>query len=333
MIAESEDLSAHGVFVRTDHLMSVGAVVALEITLPDGNALKVSSRVAHVLSVAPARALGRRPGMGFAFLEHEGEGRERIFAHLKQLNELVKTPSVVPRCRVVVADHSVPLLGRVAISLRSAGFEVFPVSHGGEAYAECDDSLPDVLLCDLDLPVMDGWTLMRQLSHKPELARISVVVMSEDASDMTRLQAFRAGVRDFIPKPFTDEELAIRLRRVALNAHATVRSVLRGEVAEISIGTLLSLLQFERKSGIVVLTRDRQTARLFVSEGRIVRIEGGLHDTGSGRERLLQLLDWNTGEFEFSPCEVVGMDEVGVRTDQLLIEHARIRDEGGRHSG
>lgn len=330
VVAESEDLSATGVFVRTSNLLPVGAVVALEIALPNGVEVRVISRVAHLLSEKAARALGRKPGMGFAFLEHESDGRQQLVDYLEELvDQLTPTPvPVMEACRVVVADTSMPMLDRLSNALESNGFEIKTAAHGGEAYAECQDWGPDILLTEIRLPVMDGWVLVKQLHN--HLARIAVVMMSEDATDMTRLQAYRAGVRDFVPKPFTDEEMCIRLRRVGLEAQHTHRRMLRGELKDISLPTLLSLLSFENKSGILILLHEDKGARVFVAGGRVVRVEGGPTEDGfSSRRRLLALLDWEEGSFEFNPCEVVGTDEVGLRTDQLLIEHARIRDESG----
>ena len=44
----------------------------------------------------------------------------------------------------------------------------------------------------------------------------------------------------------------------------------------------------------------------------------------------MAVLDWHAGHFEFSSCEVVGADELGLPTTQLLLEHARVRDEALR---
>jgi hypothetical protein len=144
---------------------------------------------------------------------------------------------------------------------------------------------------------------------------------------MTRLNAYRLGVADYIQKPFTDEELAIRVRRAARSGRgASERVVLRGEVTTISLGTLLSLLDFERKSGTLVVLSDAQIARIFFAAGRIVKVETSL-PAATPREKLMAVLDWRTGNFEFSACEVVGEDEIDMPTQALLLEHARTRDE------
>lgn len=328
--AESEDLSRRGVFVRTEELLPVGNVLELTITLPDETRVRVISRVAHLLSPSAARALGRRAGMGFEFLEQDNEGREHLIQYLEDVMEQVTPPpQEMPRaCSVLVVDSSERLLERLATSLGDDGFTVKTMTNGAEAYSACLDDPPDIIVTSADMPVMDGWTLVKMVMGRASLANTPIVVTSEDASDMTRLKAYRLGVRDFIHKPFTDEELCIRLRRLAVAQRVPVidKVVLRGNLAQIGLPTLLSLLEFERKSGILVVLSDERAARLFVAVGRVVKIEGP-RDDGQAFDRLMSVLDWDGGNFEFVATEVVGADEIGMGTGMILLEHARIRDE------
>lgn len=332
MVAESEDLSVHGVFVRTEELFPVGAVVNLQITLPDGPKFRVVSRVAHLLSPSSARSLGRRSGMGFSFLEHDNEGRDLLVAYVDDLAREIPAAPRAPAVGtlVIIADPSEPMRARLRTAIEGEGSEVVVVDDGVEAHAACLEATPDAVVAATDMPVMDGWTLIEKIRSRPSLARIPVVLTSEDAGDITRLRAYRLGVADFIPRPFTDEELRIRLRRVIdLRTRTGERSVLRGDLADISLPTLLSLFDFERKSGIIVLTREQESARVFLARGRVVKVEGPVEKVNP-RRRILMLLDWADGEFEYSACEVVGADEIAVQTSQLLLEHARIRDQEER---
>jgi CheY-like chemotaxis protein len=153
-------------------------------------------------------------------------------------------------------------------------------------------------------------------------------VLTGDEGDLGRLEAFRAGVRDFIPKPFTDEELVIRVHRVVAPLAPVANPGLRGNLSDIGLGTLLSLFEFERKSGILLLLRDGDVARLFVSEGKILKVEATTTENATPpRQRMMTLLDWQAGQFEFSPCAIGGKDEVQSTVTQLLLEHARVRDE------
>src|SRR5262249_1189910 len=159
------------------------------------------------------------------------------------------------------------------------------------------------------------------------------LVLIGDEGDLGRLEAFRAGVRDYIPSPFLDEELVIRVHRVATSSTLTSPG-LRGSIVAIGLPTLLSLLEFERKSGVLLVLRASELARVFVADGKILKVEttaayGSLRDRLKDRpkDRLMRLLDWHDGQFEFSPAEIGGRDELGLSVTQVLLEHARARDE------
>lgn len=330
IVAESEDLSRRGVFVRTDELLPVGAVTELVITLPGQSGFRVIARVAHLLSPSAARALGRHVGMGFEFLESDSEGRQALVVYLDDLlEELTPPPQPMPEgSRIVLADPSEPLLERIRGALEQAGFLVEGFLEGADAYAACVRQRPDLLVAAAQMEGMDGFTIVRAMASNPRLVDVPVVFTSDDPSDMTRLQAYRLGVRDYISKPFIEEELVIRIHRLVVSQPrgSAETAMLRGSLAEISLPTLLSLLEFERKSGILVVLRDGEAARVFVATGRVVKVELGA-TVVPARERLMDLLDWQGGVFEFTACEVVGADEIGLGTQQLLLEHARLRDE------
>jgi two-component system, OmpR family, response regulator MtrA len=332
IIASTEDVSRRGLFVRTLEFLPVGEVVELFVYLDPQIPVRMVSRVVHVLSREGARALGREPGMGFEFLEHDPARLEALRTHLAQhikSSSLSREP-VAASPRLVVADSSVKLLERVSQALTAVGFQVAAAQDGGAAYQACLAQQPDVLLTSDYLPVMDGWTLMRRFRAHPLLADVPVVLMSDQTGDLTRLSAYRMGARDFIQRPFTDEELALRLKAVASQSKRTSEQViLRGRIAEVGLGTLLSMLDFERKSGLLMLISQGAIVTLFIADGRVVKIDP-VPEGRTARERLLDVLDWAEGRFEFLMSEVVGHDEIEYSTPQLLLEHARQKDEGER---
>ncbi len=332
VVASTEDVSRRGLFVRTVELLPVGEVVELFIFLDPQIPVRMVSRVVHVLSRDGARALGREPGMGFEFLEHDPARLEALRLHLAQhlLSSSVSREPLQVSTRMVVADSSVKLLERVTHALSAVGFQVATAQDGGAAYQACLAQRPDVLLTADYLPVMDGWTLLRRFHAHPLLADVPVVLMSDQTGDLTRLSAYRMGARDFIQRPFTDEELALRLKAVSAQSKRTAEQViLRGRIAEVGLSTLLSMLDFERKSGLLLLISQGAIVTLFVAEGRVVKIDPA-PDGRPPRDRLLDLLDWTEGRFEFLMSDVVGRDEIEYTTPQLLLEHARQKDSGER---
>src|SRR5690242_15668799 len=156
--AVSEDLSIRGVFVRTEELLAVGAVVTLGLRMPGGEAVRAMARVAHVLTPGAARALGRRAGMGFEFLEHDSVGREVLQSYLDTLAEEVTSPRLdLPRQSfAIIADPNQQMLDRLENALGIIGFETLLYRDGAEALAACQELIPDLVLAAMDMPIMDG---------------------------------------------------------------------------------------------------------------------------------------------------------------------------------
>jgi len=320
---ESEDLSSSGLFVRTRTLYPVGDETDLRLSLPDGSIVALYARVVHVLTARAARAVGRHPGMGLELIGPDTPARAKLRAHVDSLRSEVTSPGWTKSTTVVLVEPSQPLRARIERCLEAAGVTVTAVASATEALDACvTGAPPDVIVAAAAMPAMTGIDLAYALSEHQALSEVPLVLIGDDG-DLGRLEAFRAGIRDYIPVPFLDEELAIRVGRVTARASA---SGLRGSVDDIALGTLLSLLEFERKTGVLVVTQEHELARVFIASGKILKVETSSGE-GSQKQRLMRLLDWRDGRFEFSPAEIGQRDEVGLSVTQLLLEHARVQDE------
>jgi CheY-like chemotaxis protein len=323
--AETEDLSARGLFIRTEALLPVGEDTPILLTLPDGSELKLHGRVAHMLTPHAARALGRHPGMGFEITGGDAAARLKLRAHVDSIKTEITSPGLSTTMQLVIVEPSNPLRARMQRCLEGAGFRITACASPTEALEAVAQWRPDAIVCAATMNAMSGIDLAYAMAEHTTLSDVPLV-LTGDEGDLGRLEAFRAGVRDYIPKPFLDEELVIRVHRVLAPVAPIANPGLRGNIVDIGLGTLLSLFEFERKSGILLLLRDGEIARLFVSEGKILKVESS-SGNGSPRDRLMRLLDWHVGTFEFSPCAIGGKDELNATVTSLLLEHARVRDE------
>jgi hypothetical protein len=111
----------------------------------------------------------------------------------------------------------------------------------------------------------------------------------------------------------------------------TARSILRGEIENVGLPTLLTILDMERRSGLLLIQRQKTLGRLHVREGRVVRarIEGANRTKPgqTGAEAVYEMLAWTDGQFELWQAVVEGRDEVGSSTTFLLMENARRIDQ------
>ncbi|MBX3156614.1 MAG: DUF4388 domain-containing protein [Deltaproteobacteria bacterium] len=324
--AETEDLSARGLFIRTEALLPVGEETEIRLTLPDGTFLALKARVAHMLTPSAARALGRHAGMGFELVGPDTPSRLMLRTHVEGLRSEITNPGLSTTTQVIIVEPAPPLLARMGRALEAAGFKVSSYAAATEALVACSVWRPDAIVAAAAMEGMSGIDLAHAMSEHATLSDVPLV-LTGDEGDLARLEAYRAGVRDLIPRPFLDEELVIRVHRVAAPTPGASQG-LRGSLVDISLGTLLSLFEFERKSGVLLLMRTGEIARVFVGEGRVLKVESSApNGLVRPRDRLMRLLDWRDGQFEFSPAAVGGKDEVGLTTTALLLEHARTTDE------
>ena len=73
---------------------------------------------------------------------------------------------------------------------------------------------PDLVTINLHMPVMDGFELLRWIRGRAEFARVPLVAVSSESDPASVARAMAAGAGAFIPKPFTGEELATKVRQV-----------------------------------------------------------------------------------------------------------------------
>jgi CheY-like chemotaxis protein/Tfp pilus assembly protein PilZ len=313
-------------FIRTDSLLPVGEETEIRLTLPDSTFLTFKARVAHMLTPHAAKALGRHPGMGFELTGADTPSRLKLRTYVDSIRVEITNPGLSTTTQAIVLEPSPPLRLRMSRCLEGAGFKVIAVGSMPEALDACTQWRPDVIISASQIDEgMQGIDMAYAMSEHSTLSDVPLILTGDDG-DLVRLEAFRAGIRDYIPRPFTDEELVIRAHRVVAPTAPIANPGLRGNLVDIGLGTLLSLFEFERKSGILLLLRDGEIARLFVSEGKVLKVEA---NTGNGapKQRLMSLLDWQAGQFEFSPCAIGGRDELNASITAMLLEHARVRDE------
>ncbi len=91
--------------------------------------------------------------------------------------------------------------------LEQFGFIMLEASQGQEALEKAEFCLPDLIITDLQMPVMDGWTLLSKLQQSESLNQIPVIVSSASVFEEERQKSFQAGGNDFLPKPVEAEEL------------------------------------------------------------------------------------------------------------------------------
>jgi len=218
-------------------------------------------------------------------------------------------------------------------------YDVVSTSNGREALREALKSPPDVVISDVVMPEMDGWTLVKQFRSHARLAFIPFIFLSILNTAEDRVRGFRLGADDYLPKPFHFEELEFRVRgalrrskHVPKNfkdAGEDAATCLKGTLDQVGLPSMLAFLELERKTGLleVVPSHNPMTATIYLNDGRIVHAVMGDNDEITGTNAVYAALGWTAGQFAFEACEVNVQVSISATTTHLLMESARRIDE------
>ena len=238
---------------------------------------------------------------------------------------------------VLVADDDAWILRMVATVLEKRGYSVETAVDGEDALARALARTPDLLITDIMMPKMDGWSLVRQLRSHTELAMLPVIFLTALSSEDDRIRGFRLGADDYVTKPFRFEELDLRVAKTLRRTQATAQetrdqlggSSLRGDLSQVGLSSLLILIEMERKTGLLQLRAPHSgpSGQILVREGKVVHARLDDADDPVDAECVYYLLTWGAGEFEFTTCLVEGADRVMSSTTHILMEGARLIDE------
>jgi CheY-like chemotaxis protein len=126
----------------------------------------------------------------------------------------VRRDSQRDRPLVLLVEDQSDLRQLYAEHLTLSGFDVLEVGNGADAIDTTASHLPDVVLMDLSLPVVDGWEATRRLKADGHTAHIPIVALTahDGAGELKR--ATEAGCDWFVPKPCPPDALITELRRV-----------------------------------------------------------------------------------------------------------------------
>jgi two-component system chemotaxis response regulator CheY len=111
--------------------------------------------------------------------------------------------------RALIVDDSSVMRKIVERSLRQAGLDlsVVEAGNGAEALGLLDVNAVDLILSDINMPVMDGLEFVRQLQSIEKLRGVPVVMITTEGSESNVVQALSLGAKGYIRKPFTPDQV------------------------------------------------------------------------------------------------------------------------------
>ena len=117
------------------------------------------------------------------------------------------------RRTLLVVDDNADVRDYVSASL-DATYHVITAKDGRDALEKVSQFLPDLIISDVMMPIMDGYTLCSKLKSHPRLKYIPIILLTARAAHEDRIQGFEAGADDYMPKPFSAREMSVRIKKL-----------------------------------------------------------------------------------------------------------------------
>ena len=109
--------------------------------------------------------------------------------------------------RVLVVDDSAIVRNIHSFMLKSGGFEVIEASNGYEAMEKLLESQFDLIVTDVNMPKMDGYSLCEAVRKESQYAHTPIIIISTESEAEDKLKGFKAGANLYVIKPVKSEEL------------------------------------------------------------------------------------------------------------------------------
>jgi DNA-binding response OmpR family regulator len=136
---------------------------------------------------------------------------------------------------ILAADDDPQLLRLVTRNLQLEGYDVLAASDGQQALTQIEQEVPDLVLLDVMMPKMDGFTVCHRVR---EFSTVPIIIVTARGQDQDKVRGLDLGADDYLTKPFSVDELLARVRAVLRRTQFTVKENAQGLQTAATIGDL-----------------------------------------------------------------------------------------------
>lgn len=140
---------------------------------------------------------------------------QKVVEELSDVEMEEVTPEEHKSCALVIDDNAD--VRNYVKSLLIDEFTVLEAGNGQEGLEKAMKYVPDVIVCDVMMPIMDGWECCQRLKSEPQTSHIPVMLLTACAQDEQRITGFESGADSYISKPFNSKLLVVRVQNLIAN--------------------------------------------------------------------------------------------------------------------
>ena len=191
--------------------------------------------------------------------------------------------------RILVIDDSQQVRDLVLAMLRLKGHDAIAAEDGLTGLKLARELTPDLIICDITMPKMDGYQLLQALRAEPETMIVPFIFLTAKLDKADRRRGMLLGADDYITKPFSVDEL-MQAVEVRLSRHAAVSAVFQREMAEVRRDMTETVPRELRTPLTGILTTSKVVLELqkTLQPEKVIEMVGVMH---SAAARLYHLVE------------------------------------------
>lgn len=117
---------------------------------------------------------------------------------------------------IMIIDDSATLRQVVAVTLKKAGYDVIEASDGKDALNKLTGQKINLIICDVNMPNMDGITFLKELKNKPNYKFTPVIMLTTESQEAKKQEGKAAGAKAWVVKPFKPEQMLAAIEKLIL---------------------------------------------------------------------------------------------------------------------
>jgi two-component system, chemotaxis family, chemotaxis protein CheY len=117
---------------------------------------------------------------------------------------------------IMVIDDSTSLRHLVSITLQEAGYEVIEAADGQDALSKLDSRRVHLMVCDVNMPVMDGISFVKHVKQSPQHRFVPIIMLTNESGENRKLEGQMAGAKAWLVKPFRPEQVLQAVAKLIL---------------------------------------------------------------------------------------------------------------------
>jgi two-component system chemotaxis response regulator CheY len=117
---------------------------------------------------------------------------------------------------IMIIDDSATLRQVISVTLRKAGYETMEASDGAQALAQLTGQKVHLIICDVNMPNMDGISFLKELKQQSSYKFTPVIMLTTESQEARKMEGKAAGARAWIVKPFKPEQMLSAVQKLIL---------------------------------------------------------------------------------------------------------------------